>query len=134
MTDELRLPVASEADLALVAGHVARALRAARASDEECARVVTAVMELARNILKYARRGEVRFGVEPRGRQVRCWIEAVDDGPGIADVAQALSDHFSTGGTLGLGLPGVRRLMDQVAIDSAPGRGTRVRAERTFTP
>jgi serine/threonine-protein kinase RsbT len=54
-------------------------------------------------------------------------LVAEDRGPGIADVASALTDHVSTAGTLGLGLPGVRRLMDEFELDTAPGRGTRVR-------
>lgn len=88
--------------------------------------VATAVSELAGNIIKYATRGEVVVrGVKERGRR---GVEVVvsDNGPGIADVEQALQDHFSTSGTLGLGLPGVKRLMDQFSIESAPGRGTTV--------
>lgn len=129
---ELRLRVNQEADLVAVVGSIARALGAERAPEEEKVRVLTAVMELARNIVKYAGHGELRFGCERRGARLHCWMEAEDDGPGIADVHLALTDHFSTGNTLGLGLPGVRRLMDRMEIHSSPGAGTRVRAERSF--
>ncbi|MBD3857001.1 MAG: hypothetical protein IFK92_10875 [Acidobacteria bacterium] len=60
-----------------------------------------------------------RFGIE---------IEAVDRGPGIEDSEAAMRDNFSSGGTLGLGLPGVKRLMDEFSLESAPGKGTRVTA------
>jgi serine/threonine-protein kinase RsbT len=89
------------------------------------AKVSTVVSELGRNILKYAGQGDVllkELPGPPRG------IEVVvsDRGPGIEDVEVALQDHFSSGGTLGLGLPGVRRLADEFDIQSAPGKGTRV--------
>lgn len=132
--ESLRLPVSSEADLALVAGRVSAVLRQLGAPEEECARILTVVMELSRNILKYARRGELRFGWEAQEPAVCCWVEAEDSGPGIPDVDRALEDHFSTGGTLGLGLPGIRRLMDRMDIRSAPGKGTWIRAERMFRP
>ena len=54
--------------------------------------------------------------------------EAEDRGPGIADLEAAMRDHFSSGGTLGLGLPGVKRMMDEFSLESAPGEGTRVKA------
>ena len=88
--------------------------------------VATAVSELARNIIKYATRGDVilRPCAGASGDGVEIVVE--DDGPGIDDVEQAMQDHFSTSGTLGLGLPGVKRMMDEFAIESQRGRGTRV--------
>ena len=53
-------------------------------------------------------------------------VVATDNGPGIADTDQALADHYSSSGTLGLGLPGVQRMMDEFDLESAPGAGTRV--------
>lgn len=92
--------------------------------------VATAVSELARNIVKYAGRGCLT--VSPLGGPGPIGIEivALDEGPGIEDVTRAMADHFSTGGTLGMGLPGVRRLMDEFTIDSAPGQGTRITARK----
>jgi serine/threonine-protein kinase RsbT len=95
--------------------------------DETPSRMIaTAVSELARNILKYARTGEIRLRrVKSMGRR-GIEIEAIDRGPGIADREAAMDDHFSTGGTLGLGLPGVKRMMDEFSLESSPGEGTRV--------
>ncbi len=88
--------------------------------------IATAVSELVRNILKYAGSGELRIRrVKDVGRR-GVEIEAADTGPGIADCEAAMCDHFSSGGTLGLGLPGVKRMMDEFSLDSAPGKGTRV--------
>ena len=97
--------------------------------DETPSRMIaTAVSELARNILKYARTGEIRVerieGEGGRGIE----IEAIDRGPGIADLEGAMRDHVSTGGTLGLGLPGVKRMMDEFSLESTLGKGTRVTA------
>jgi len=99
--------------------------------DETPSRMIaTAVSELVRNILKYAGSGEIRLrrvnGMGGRGIE----IEAVDQGPGIADCEAAMSDHFSSGGTLGLGLPGVKRMMDEFSLESTPGKGTRVTARK----
>jgi anti-sigma regulatory factor (Ser/Thr protein kinase) len=109
-----------------------RARRAARAlatsldfASEDVERVVLAVSELATNLARYARGGEIVLSVAqgPRGRGLR--MESRDDGPGIAELARALQDGFSTGGGLGGGLPGVQRLMDDFEIATAPG-GTRI--------
>ena len=88
--------------------------------------ISTAVSEIARNIVKYADFGEVaiRSTDDP---QLGIEITARDRGPGIADIESALQDHFSTSGTLGLGLPGVRRLMDDLTVESTPGSGTTIK-------
>ena len=92
--------------------------------------IATAISELARNIVSYARRGEVTLKiVDGPGRQ-GILVIASDDGPGIPDIRQAMRDGFSTSGSLGLGLPGVRRLMDEFEITSQPGRGTRVAVKK----
>jgi serine/threonine-protein kinase RsbT len=92
--------------------------------------IATAISELARNIVSYARRGEVTLKiVDGSGRQ-GILVIASDDGPGIPDIRQALRDGFSTSGSLGLGLPGVRRLMDEFEITSQPGRGTIVAVKK----
>ena len=88
--------------------------------------VATAVSELARNILKYAGSGDVLINDVRRGRRVGIEVIARDRGPGIEDVERAMSDHFSSSGTLGLGLPGVKRMMDEFEIQSVPGEGTQV--------
>ncbi len=92
--------------------------------------VATTVSELAGNILRYAGSGYVRIrSTETEGR-AGVEIVAHDHGNGIADLAAALEDHHSTGGTLGLGLPGVRRMMDEFHVESERGKGTRVTARK----
>ncbi len=88
-------------------------------------RIATAVSELARNIYQFAGKGMVTFFSlegDRKGIQIVC----EDDGPGIADIELAMTDGYSTGKSLGLGLPGARRLMDEFQIESEPGKGTRV--------
>jgi serine/threonine-protein kinase RsbT len=92
--------------------------------------VATVTSELARNILKYAGHGRVELEVLERTGRSGVRVVATDRGPGIEDVEQALADHYSTGGTLGLGLSGARRMMDELTITSDPGKGTRVEATK----
>lgn len=92
--------------------------------------IATAISELARNVVQYARQGEVLFTTVSIGGQQGISVTVTDEGPGIDDVAAALQDGFSTSGRLGLGLPGVRRLMDELAIDSKPGHGTTVKVKK----
>lgn len=90
-------------------------------------RITTAVSELARNVVQYAGAGQGTLVLRPiTGPNGRSGIEIVvsDDGPGIASVEQVMQEGFSTGRGLGLGLPGTKRLMDEMEIDSAIGRGT----------
>ena len=88
--------------------------------------VATAISEVARNILQYAGRGEIRLSLINSGPRAGLCVVACDHGPGIADVALALQDGYSTHKGLGLGLPGARRLMDEFEIVSELGKGTTV--------
>ena len=92
--------------------------------------IATAISELARNIVSYARKGQITLRVVNGLNRQGIAVIASDDGPGIADIRQALRDGFSTSGSLGLGLPGVRRLMDEFDISSQPGRGTVVSVKK----
>jgi serine/threonine-protein kinase RsbT len=89
--------------------------------------LATAISEVARNITTYAKRGEVLLSVitDPGGRQ-GIKVIAQDQGPGIENLELALQDGFTSGGGLGLGLPGARRLVHEFHIETAPGRGTKV--------
>jgi serine/threonine-protein kinase RsbT len=92
--------------------------------------IATAISELARNIVSYARKGEIGLKQVHASNRQGILIVAADDGPGIRDIRQAMRDGFSTSGSLGLGLPGVRRLMDEFEIASEPGRGTTVKVRK----
>lgn len=89
-------------------------------------RIATAVSELARNIVRYATDGSGDVAIREVSASGRIGIEIVvsDDGPGIPDVETALRDGYTSGGGMGMGLPGTRRLMDEMTIDSVVGRGT----------
>ena len=91
-------------------------------------KVMTIVSELGRNVLKYARRGRLCCRIVDMHARHGLEIFVSDEGPGIDDIGAALEDSFSTGGTLGLGLPGVRRMVDEFDIQSSSGEGTRVTA------
>lgn len=86
--------------------------------------IATAISEIARNITSYAGRGAVRVMVTERENREALVVRAEDDGPGIADVERAMEDGYSTGRGLGMGLPGARRLMDRLIVESALGKGT----------
>ena len=92
--------------------------------------IATIVSELGSNIVKYAGRGLLRLNRKELNGDVDIEIWAEDSGPGIPDTARAMTDHFSTGGTLGLGLPGVRRMADQFQIVSTSAEGTRIMARK----
>jgi serine/threonine-protein kinase RsbT len=86
--------------------------------------IATAISEVARNITSYAGRGAIRVAVGDREGRKALVVRAEDDGPGITDIERAMEDGYSTGRGLGLGLPGARRLMDRLVVESALGRGT----------
>jgi serine/threonine-protein kinase RsbT len=92
----------------------------------EVAAITTAASELSRNVWVHAQRGVARISVVRTGRKVGLQLEFVDHGPGIADLNRALAGGFSTARSLGLGLSGTKRLVDEFDIDTAPGRGTKV--------
>jgi serine/threonine-protein kinase RsbT len=124
---EERIAIESDADV-VVARQRARALAAqVDLTSTDQTLLATAISELARNITAYAVRGEVLVGVV-RGDNGRRGVRVVarDDGPGIEDIQAALTDGYTTGNGLGLGLPGARRLVDEFDIETAPGQGTTV--------
>ncbi len=88
--------------------------------------IATAISEIARNIVVYADHGEVTLSAVSEGDRHGIVIVATDKGPGIPDIEQAMQDGFSTGRSLGLGLPGAKRLMDDFEIVSGSGKGTTI--------
>ncbi len=91
-------------------------------------RVMTAASELARNIYRYARHGQIKFELVEDTQRRAIRITAQDNGPGIDDIKRALMNGYSTSGGLGAGIPGVKKMMDEFAIDSSPETGTTVTA------
>ena len=89
--------------------------------------LATAISEVARNITTYATRGEVLLSiVRDNGGREGIRVVARDSGPGIEDLDLAMQDGYTSGGGLGLGLPGARRLVDEFDIETAPSQGTTV--------
>jgi len=95
-------------------------------SETDQTMVATAISEVARNIILYAGRGVVELDITTGTDGFGLRIRAIDEGPGIANLELAMRDGYSTGRSLGLGLPGARRLMDDFSIASQPGQGTTV--------
>ncbi|HEX4649324.1 MAG TPA: ATP-binding protein [Steroidobacteraceae bacterium] len=127
MAAETQIRIASDKDV-VTARQQGRAVALQTGfSVSEATLIATAISELARNIVSYADQGSVTLRpVHGVNGTVGLTIIASDTGPGIIDVAQALRDGYSSSGGLGLGLPGVRRLMDEFDISSRPGVGTTV--------
>lgn len=124
MSEDIHLPIRSDVDIVL-ARQQARALaRDLGFSGSDQTLIATALSELARNIVQYARCGEIVLRKARRGLRPGLVIIAQDQGPGIADVELAMQDGYSTGNGLGLGLPGAKRLMDEFEIASRLGEGT----------
>lgn len=122
--------IRSEADIVTARQHGRRIANDLGFSSGEQALITTAISELARNIVLYAREGQIELREVNRGARRGLLVVASDHGPGIANIELALRDGFSTSGGLGMGLPGSRRLMDEFSIESALGRGTTVRGTR----
>jgi len=88
--------------------------------------VATAISEIARNIVTYAKRGTIALKIEEESDRLGLVVVACDQGPGIPNITRAMQDHNSTSHGLGMGLPGARRAMDEFAIQSTSGEGTRI--------
>lgn len=127
MPDESRIAIESDADV-VTARQRARELAAdLELSSTDQTLLATAISEVARNITTYATRGEVRLRIiRDNGGRQGVEVVAQDDGPGIDDLGRAMQDGYTTGGGLGLGLPGARRLVDEFDVQSVVGQGTTV--------
>jgi serine/threonine-protein kinase RsbT len=130
MSAELHRTIRSEHDASRAVLESTLYSREAGFADAPSQMIATVVSELVRNILKYAGTGEIRLRHVKKMGDRGIEIEAIDEGPGIADCEAALQDHYSSGGTLGLGLPAVKRMMDEFSLESNPGEGTRVTARK----
>ena len=126
MADEVRVPIATDGDI-VTARQKGRELAAAGGfSRTDQTLIATAISEVARNIVVHAERGEIILSpLEQPGRR-GLMVVARDEGPGIADPELAMRDGYSTANSLGMGLPGARRIMDEFDLVSTPGHGTTI--------
>ena len=128
--EEDQIEIASDTDHYLAISS-ARSMTARAGFDETAQHLIgTAVSELATNLVRYGGGGELWLRWLAGNGTIGFEVEAQDQGPGIPDIEAALSDNFSTGRSLGLGLPGVKRIMDEFTIESTPGKGTRCVARK----
>jgi serine/threonine-protein kinase RsbT len=123
MSDEVRIPVASDGDMVPARAEGRALAERLGFSRTDATLIATAISEVGRNILVHAGSGEIVLNPVDDGR---CGLEVVarDSGPGISDIDAALRDGYASRGGLGLGLPGARRLMDEFEIASQRGEGT----------
>ncbi|ONH23266.1 anti-sigma regulatory factor [Pseudofrankia asymbiotica] len=122
-----RHPIVTEADVVRVRQIVRNLAVTAKMSLVDQTKMVTAASELARNTLVYGGGGSMTVDIVDNGRRRGIRAVFVDSGPGIPDMDLALTDGWTSGSGLGLGLSGSRRLVDDFAIESSPGAGTTVR-------
>ncbi|VVB95090.1 Anti-sigma F factor [uncultured archaeon] len=126
MEHEVCIPVSSEIDI-VTARQKGRQMAAPLGfSNTELTLIATAISEVVRNIVEYARSGELCLDIVREGDRRGIVVTAQDRGPGIPNIKLAMQDGYSTGKSLGLGLPGAKRLMDEFEIESEVGRGTKI--------
>ena len=124
--DEVQVAIRSDVDIVLARQHGRALATRIGFSQTDAILIATAISELARNIVSYAKVGEITMRSIESPRAKGMVIIAHDNGPGIRNTHDVLRDGYSTSGGLGLGLPGVRRLMDEFNIESEPAAGTTV--------
>jgi serine/threonine-protein kinase RsbT len=124
------MPVRTEHDIVLARQHVRKLTQELAFGLVDQTKMVTAASELARNAVIYGGGGVMRCEVLGDGIRRGLRLHFVDEGPGIPDLDKALTDGWTSGRGMGLGLSGAKRLVNEFEIDSAPGRGTRVSVTR----
>jgi serine/threonine-protein kinase RsbT len=130
MKPEIRIWIRKEHDITPAVLRAGEYCREAGFNEVGWRMISTVVSELAHNIIKYANQGNIQLRTIHSKTRRGVEVTAVDTGPGIPDVERAMQDHFSSSGTLGLGLPGVKRMMDDFDLQSTRGKGTRVCARK----
>ena len=125
-TEIWTISIDKEADIVAVRQQARELAKELHFDQFAVAALTTAASELSRNVWVHAQRGVARIGILRNGNRVGMELEFVDHGPGIADLNRALAGGFSTSRSLGLGLSGTKRLVDEFDIDTQPGRGTTI--------
>ena len=128
------LPIESESDIVRARKVVRQTASVLGFGITDVTRIVTAASELTRNICVHARRGVMRWRVLNEGHLSGLELVFADQGPGIPDIAKAMQMGFTTGQGLGLGLPGSKRLMDEMTIESTVGQGTTIAVRKWLKP
>lgn len=118
--------IQSEADIVAVRKAVREVAVGLGFGVTDVTRIVTAASELARNSFLYAGSGQMRWRILENSMKSALELVFEDSGPGIHDLQQAMQEGYTSSGGLGMGLPGTKRLMDEMEIDSEPGKGTTV--------
>jgi serine/threonine-protein kinase RsbT len=124
------LPLRTEHDIVLARQQVRRLTQALGFGLVDQTKMVTAASELARNAVIYGKGGVVRWETLADGARRGLRLPFIDEGPGIPDLQQAMTDGWTSGTGMGLGLSGAKRLVNEFDIETAPGRGTRVTVTR----
>jgi serine/threonine-protein kinase RsbT len=124
--DIWEIRIDKEADIVAVRQRVREIAKEHRFDQFAVAALTTAASELSRNVWVHARKGVAHINVLQNGNKIGVELEFVDQGPGIADLNRALAGGYSTANSLGLGLSGTKRLVDEFSIDTEAGRGTRI--------
>lgn len=133
MTTETKISINSELDI-VIARQIGREMaKEFGFATIDLALIATAISELTRNIISYANKGTVYIKLLQEPSRKGIMVVAQDKGPGIENIELAMQDGYSTGKSLGLGLPGVRRLMDDFLITSELGKGTTITAKKWIT-
>lgn len=130
MADVVRITIQTDTDIVMVRRQARLLAKELGFSASDLTMIATAISELARNIVVYARQGEIILNSINHGKHRGLVIIARDSGPGIADIERAMQDGYSTGNGLGLGLPGTKRLMDEFEISSGIGHGTTIKVTK----
>ncbi len=125
-TEVIRVRIERDSDVITARQQGREMALAAGLSGSDLTVVATAISEVARNIIAYADHGEIELALAEQGVRRGISVTARDQGPGIANIEQAMQDGFSTGKSLGLGLPGAKRLMDEFEISSEVGQGVTI--------
>ena len=126
MLTETLVPIKSEMDIVTARQHGRALATELGFRSGDLTLIATAISEIARNILVYAKQGEIVLRPIQDGALRGILVIGRDQGPGIPDIERAMQDGYSTGKSLGLGLPGAKRIMDEFNIVSEVGRGTTV--------
>jgi serine/threonine-protein kinase RsbT len=130
MPADVRVPIERDEDV-VIARQKGRELAAQTGfSNTDRTIIALAISEIARNIVSYARRGEISMSQVSDGVRLGIQIVAEDEGPGIPDIELAMRDGYSTAKSLGVGLPGTKRIMDEFELTSTVGKGTTIRMKR----